>query len=109
MEFLQLVDVSSMAVQAEEYCDLYGLRLNDIQDVLKAFPVLNDKLQQYAQLRQKAMNQLQGGPDDASPDSVSLEPHDASVDAADFVKSCSRAQLEAAILVAVATKKLSLH
>eukprot|EP01047_Picozoa_sp_COSAG01_P020529 COSAG01_NODE_1170_length_11406_cov_17.917662_8_plen_698_part_00 len=101
MEFLQLVDVSSMAVQAEEYCDLYGLRLKDIQDVLKAFPVLNDKLQQYAQLRQKAMNQLQGGPDDASPDSVSLEPHDASVDAADFVKSCSR-------LVTVPTCTLSL-
>ena len=56
---------TSLAVQATEYCDLYGLRFLDISDVLLDFPELNHKLMQYAQLRRAAMLQLQGGSDSA--------------------------------------------
>merc|ERR1712166_756269 len=85
--FLGLVSYTSMAVQAQEYCDLYGLRFADIQDVLLDFPTLNEKLTQYAHLRRKAMQMLQGEKTETPKDEVD-EPHHDSVEAADKLKQC---------------------
>lgn len=105
--FLGLVSYTSMAVQAQEYCDLYGLRFADIQDVLLDFPTLNEKLTQYAHLRRKAMQMLQGEKTETPKDEVD-EPHHDSVEAADKLKQCPRAQLEAALLLAMVQGKLKM-
>lgn len=63
MEFLGLAEVSTVAVRADEHCDLYGLRYGDIADTLTEYPEVQEQLQQYAIMKKAASNQLQGLPE----------------------------------------------
>jgi hypothetical protein len=60
MEFLGLAELSSIAVRAEEHCDLYGLRYGDIAETLSEYPEVQQQLQEFAMMKRAAMNQLQG-------------------------------------------------
>ena len=60
MEFLGLQEVSSIAVKAEDFCDLYGLRYGDIAYTLSEYPELQDQMHQYAVAKKQASNRLQG-------------------------------------------------
>jgi hypothetical protein len=63
MEFLGLAETSSVAIRAEEHCELFSLRYGDIAETLTEYPDVQEQLQEYAVMKKAAMNQLQGLPE----------------------------------------------
>ena len=108
MEFLGLSEVSATTITANDYCDLYGLRVADIADTLMDFPDLQDKLHQYAQMRKEAMDQIKGVVSDKDEDDYQ-EPHHDAIAVSDQLKNSSRASLQAVLLAAVVSKQITVQ
>eukprot|EP01043_Picozoa_sp_COSAG02_P016779 COSAG02_NODE_745_length_17738_cov_18.178241_6_plen_709_part_00 len=123
MEFLGLTPGSlcQYTITAVTDCDLYTLRFADIGHVLVEFPEMQVQLTQYAEMRQKALQKLQGQssggaeveePDNAnqtSPPSLLQQKTYDLATASEEMRRCSRADLQAAILRGVLSQAISLH
>ena len=123
MEFLGLTPGSlcQSTITAVTDCDLYTLRFADIRHVLIEFPEMQVQLTQYADMRQKALQKLQGAESEraeaeevANANQTALQsiPQQKTYDlasASDELRHCTLAELQAAVLRGVLSKAISLH